>query len=101
MASREDKANPSTPSTIPRFRRTALPPDHQHTQTRKLRLKQEIPNPLNQRRIPPLLHYRIMRLPINLPSTAININLTQLQPSLALPEVSACPEEEHDGHGQV
>jgi hypothetical protein len=40
-------------------------------------------------------------LPVNLPAAAVNVNLSGSEPALALPEVTAGPEEEHYRKGKV
>lgn len=40
-------------------------------------------------------------LPVRNPTTSVDIDLFSLQPSLALPEVAADPEEEHHGESEV
>jgi hypothetical protein len=40
-------------------------------------------------------------LPVNLAATAVNVDLRGSEPALALPEITAGPEEEHNGKGKI
>ena len=44
---------------------------------------------------------RIDVVPVELPPASVDVDLVQLEPSLALPEVSADPEEDDDEEGKV
>lgn len=73
------------------------PNDHEEEEC----LKQEIPNALNKRGIPSLLQHGVVRLPVDLTTTRVDVDLAELEPALAFPEVTTGPEEKHDRHGEV
>ena len=58
-------------------------------------LKHKVKDPHWQTRVPSLLDLLVMRLPVNLPASRVEIDLIKSQPPLSFPEIAACPEK-HD-----